>query len=244
MSSAKPHSQTLHYPRPAHSPHSTPHARALPRPREADRALHAPSDHTPPDSPRRNFNPLPSSYPTASNPPLLPIPGKPTPPPIDPGVFRNVTTIRRLIDEAAELSVRASSGLSSAALGSMRGGSNGAWPTAQSLGLDGSGNMGGGRNVAMSAMRVHRLRALAVQKLAAAYKADEIASSVMVMQGGSVFDDIAERVLRHGTSFCHLRLPLSEYILLDPNDADAKYVHFFHEKIPSRYVGCDQKVPI
>jgi hypothetical protein len=66
-------------------------------------------------------------------------------------------------------------------------------------------------------MRVHRLRALAVQKLAAAYKADEIASSVMVMQGGSVFDDIAERVLKH-----------------DPDDVDAKYVHFFHEKIPSR----------
>jgi hypothetical protein len=49
-------------------------------------------------------------------------------------------------------------------------------------------------------MRVHRLRALAVQKLAAAYKADEIASSVMVMQGGSVFDDIAEKVLKSGMS--------------------------------------------
>lgn len=73
----------------------------------------------------------------------------------------------------------------------------------------------------MSATRIHRLRALAVQKLAAAYAADEIASSVMVMQGGSVFDDIAGRVLKY-----------------DPNDADAKYVHFFHEKIPSRYVLC------
>jgi len=50
----------------------------------------------------------------------------------------------------------------------------------------------------MSAMRIHRLRALAVQKLAQAYKADEIASSVMVMQGGSVFDDVAERVLKIG----------------------------------------------
>lgn len=111
-----------------------------------------------------------------------------------------MTHIRRLIDEAAELSVRASSGLSAAALGSMRGGAgmNGsAWATAQSLGLGGVGD-GGGRNVAMSAMRVHRLRALAVQKLAAAYKTDEIASSVMVMQGGSVFDDIAERVLKIG----------------------------------------------
>lgn len=157
-------------------------------------------------------------------------------------MFRNVATIRRLIDEAAELSVRASSGLSSAALGSMRGGSNGVWPTAQTLGLDGSGNMSGGRNVAMSAMRVHRLRALAVQKLAAAYKADEIASSVMVMQGGSVFDDIAERVLRHGRlllATCSLSCP---NMILDPNDVDAKYVHFFHEKIPSRYVNHDRKV--
>jgi hypothetical protein len=81
------------------------------------------------------------------------------------------------------------------------------------------GGGSGGRNVAMSAMRIHRLRALAVQKLAAAYSADEIASSVMVMQGGSVFDDLAERVLK-----------------VDPNDADARYVHFFHEKIPSRWV--------
>jgi len=53
----------------------------------------------------------------------------------------------------------------------------------------------------MSAMRIHRLRALAVQKLAQAYKADEIASSVMVMQGGSVFDDVAERVLKIGQFF-------------------------------------------
>ena len=84
---------------------------------------------------------------------------------------------------------------------SMSAGMSGsAWATAQSLGLNplGLGDGGGGRNVAMSAMRVHRLRALAVQKLAAAYKADEIASSVMVMQGGSLFDDIAERVLKVG----------------------------------------------
>jgi hypothetical protein len=60
----------------------------------------------------------------------------------------------------------------------------------------------------MSAMRIHRLRALAVQKLAAAYRADEIASSVMVMQGGSVFEDIAERVLKTGASSIFLALRL------------------------------------
>jgi hypothetical protein len=119
-------------------------------------------------------------------------------------VFRSVTSIRSYIDEAAELSVRASSGLSAAELGSMRNGAslNSPWAAAQSLGLNPLGMPnGGGRNVAMSAMRIHRLRALAVQKLAAAYKADEIASSVMVMQGGSVFDDVAERVLKVGELF-------------------------------------------
>ena len=39
---------------------------------------------------------------------------------------------------------------------------------------------------------------MAVQKLAGAYKADEIAASVMVMQGASALDDLAERVLKVG----------------------------------------------
>jgi hypothetical protein len=56
-----------------------------------------------------------------------------------------------------------------------------------------------GRNVNISPTRIHRLRTLAVQKLAEAYKIDEIAASVMVMQNGTVFDDIAERVLKVGT---------------------------------------------
>jgi hypothetical protein len=91
--------------------------------------------------------------------------------------------------------------------GGMGGGNS--WAAAQTLGINPLGPMGGnGRNVAMSAMRVHRLRALAVQKLAQAYKQDEIASSVMVMQGGSVFDDIAERVLKHGQCSHHQFLNL------------------------------------
>ncbi|KAF8531248.1 hypothetical protein JB92DRAFT_2781798, partial [Gautieria morchelliformis] len=177
--------------------------------------------------------PSPPSVSIIMPPPLPPIgdSGKPTPPPIDPGVFRSVTAIRQLIDEASDLAVRAASGLSSAALGNIRsptaasgyglGMISGPWATAQSLGINPMGDQGGnGRNTAMSAMRVHRLRALAVQRLAAAYKADEIAASVMVMQGASALDDIAERVLR-----------------VDPNDPDARYVHFFHEKIPSRQLA-------
>jgi hypothetical protein len=77
------------------------------------------------------------------------------------------------------------------------------WAAAQSLGINPLGTNNGGRNPGMSANRVHRLRAIAVQKLAQAYKMDEIASSVMVMQGGSVFDDVAERVLKHGELNCN-----------------------------------------
>ncbi|TFK42151.1 hypothetical protein BDQ12DRAFT_625105 [Crucibulum laeve] len=187
--------------------------------KQRDRGFYSLSDHgySPPESPRYFTSMhLPPPFP-------LPRPGKATPPPIDPGVFRSVTSIRRLIDEAAELSVRASSGLSAAELNSTRsGGSLGgsAWAAAQSLGINPMGSGGGGRNVPISAMRIQRLRALAVQKLAEAYKTDEIASSVMVMQGGSVFDDVAEKVLK-----------------VNPNDADARYVHFFHEKIPSRQLA-------
>lgn len=166
--------------------------------KQRDRGLYGFGEFPPPESPRNQYAsmPLPPPFPS-------PKPGKATPPPIDPGVFRSIRNIRRLIDEAAELSVRASSGLSAAELGSMRSGSalnNSPWATAQSFGFNplGNNNGGGGRNVGMSALRVHRLRALAVQKLAQAYKDDEIASSVMVMQGGSVFDDLAERVLKVG----------------------------------------------
>ncbi|KZT52902.1 hypothetical protein CALCODRAFT_458667 [Calocera cornea HHB12733] len=151
--------------------------------------------------------------------------GQRTPPPIDPSVFRSVASIRRLIDEASDLAVRAASGLSAASLANLpsHGQGQGAWGTAQGLGLGlgmngGAGNDRGGGS--MSAVRTHRLRALAVQRLAQAYRADEIAASVMVMQGASALDDIAQRVLRQ-----------------EPNNADAKYVHFFHEKIPSRQLA-------
>jgi len=192
--------------------------RGLPPPKPRDRGFASLSDHTPPDSPRMTFTSF--SQNASTNPFPSPAPGKANPPPVDPGVFRSVVSIRRFIDEASELSVRASSGLSAVALGSLRNGSGGLGnsPWGSTQGFNSLGDNGrGGRNGTMSATRIHRLRALAVQKLAAAYAADEIASSVMVMQGGSVFDDIAERVLKY-----------------DPNDADARYVHFFHEKIPSR----------
>lgn len=77
---------------------------------------------TPPDSPHPGSNDQHGL--TLPPPTLTPLPqaGKPNPPPIDPGVFRSVAAIRRFIDEAAELSVRASS---AAEMGSMRGGPSG-----------------------------------------------------------------------------------------------------------------------
>ena len=201
-------------------------------------------DLSPPPSPPAGLSALSG--------PFLPLPdlsGRPTPPPIDPGVFTSVTNIRRLIDEASDLAVRAASGLSAAALGSLRapgagsafglGMNGGSWAAAQSFGINPAGDPGGsGRNTAMSAMRVHRLRAMAVQRLAAAYRADEIAASVMVMQGASALDDIAERVLRVGAcrAVPSVRCAGAESTCAraEPSDADARYVHFFHEKIPSR----------
>lgn len=131
------------------------------------------------------------------------------PPPIDPAAFRGAIQIRKLVEEACDLTVRAASGMSAAALGAFGSGTG---PPDQAL------NGGrGGREPTMSPVRQHRLRALAVGKLAEAYRIDEIACSVAVMQSSTGLDDVASRVLKH-----------------DPDNIDAQYVHFFHEKIPSR----------
>ncbi|KAG9033018.1 hypothetical protein FRB95_000680 [Tulasnella sp. JGI-2019a] len=155
-------------------------------------------------------------------------PDEPLPPPIDPGVFGSVITIRKLIDEAEDLVLRVASGMSGPAMNSMNANlnafTNGMSPstkaTAMALGL-GVGPSGeissGGRTPPMSATRAHKLRVLAVHKVADAYRIDEIIASVMIMQGASALDDLAERVLK-----------------TEPRNADAKYVHFFHEKIPVR----------
>lgn len=140
------------------------------------------------------------------------------PPPIDPAVFRGVTEIRKLVDEASDLAVRAASGLSAAALGALNL-SSGMGGNGNALGMEGGANSNGGRNVVMSPIRQHRLRSLAVAKLADAYRIDEIAAAVAVMQSATALDDLALRVLKY-----------------EPNDANAQYVHFFHEKIPSRLV--------
>ena len=61
------------------------------------------------------------------------------------------------------------------------------------------------------------MREQSTQKLSHAYNLDEIAASVATMQATSTLEDVAKFVLQR-----------------DHANVDAKYVHFFHEKIPSR----------
>ena len=72
------------------------------------------------------------------------------------------------------------------------------------------------------------MREQATQKLSKAYHLDEIACSVATMQSASTLEDVAQLVLQR-----------------NPLDADAKYVHFFHEKIPSRQLAeCTSLQPL
>jgi hypothetical protein len=88
--------------------------------------------------------------------------------------------------------------------------------------------LGGGGTAKLSRERKHRMRELATQKLSKAYHLDEIACSVATMQSASTLEDVAQLVLQRS-----------------PLDVDAKYVHFFHEKIPSRQLAeCTSLQPL
>ena len=93
------------------------------------------------------------------------------PHPIDPVIFQNLVVVRRLVDEASELVVKAS-------------------------GFGSSSQNFSSSSSKISPMRQHRFREMAVQKLATAYKIDEIATSVLTMQSASALDDVAFKVLR------------------------------------------------
>lgn len=72
------------------------------------------------------------------------------------------------------------------------------------------------------------MREHATQKLSHAYHLDEIAASVATMQSASALEEVAKFVLQR-----------------NDNDPDAKYVHFFHEKIPSRALAeCTSLKPL
>ncbi|KAH7398560.1 hypothetical protein BKA66DRAFT_407732 [Pyrenochaeta sp. MPI-SDFR-AT-0127] len=140
----------------------------------------------------------------------------PRPHPIDPAVFYDLVKIRKAVDEATNLAVRATSGLTSAALNSSLNAGNSMLGSAAALGI----GYGGGGTSKLSRERKHRMRELATSKLSQAYHLDEIAASVATMQSASTLEDVAHLVLQR-----------------DSTNVDAKYVHFFHEKIPSRMMA-------
>jgi len=78
----------------------------------------------------------------------------------------------------------------------------------------------GGASAKLSPERKYRMREMAVSKLAMAYRLDEVAASVATMQSASALDTVAMLVLQR-----------------NPANIDAKYVKFFHEKIPSRMMA-------
>ncbi|KAI9333221.1 hypothetical protein DFJ73DRAFT_630093, partial [Zopfochytrium polystomum] len=139
---------------------------------------------------------------------------QPLPPPIDPVVFKSLVAVRRLVEDAGDLILRAADGGTGGTRASGSG-SAGAGPGPRR----GRGSAKPG--ALLSQARQHRLREMAISKLAHAYRIDEIATSVLVMQSASSLDDVAAKVLRKF-----------------PNNYDAQYVHFFHEKIPSRMLAC------
>ena len=140
----------------------------------------------------------------------------PRPHPIHPAVFFDLVKIRKAVDEATNLAVRAASGLTSAALSTSLHAGNSMLGSAAALGIA----YGGGGGGKLSRERKHRMRELATSKLSQAYHLDEIAASVATMQSASTLEDVAHLVLQRS-----------------PAHVDAKYVHFFHEKIPSRMMA-------
>lgn len=138
----------------------------------------------------------------------------PRPRPIDPAVFFDIAKVRRSVEDATDLAVRAANGTTSASLRSSQHMGNGL------LGGGGVLGIGGTPHTKLSRERKHRMRELATRKLSRAYHLDEIAASVATMQSASSVEEVAKLVLQR-----------------NGNDFDAKYVDFFHEKIPSRMLA-------
>jgi hypothetical protein len=104
----------------------------------------------------------------------------PAPRLIDPAVFYDVVKIRKAVDEAAQDSVRASTGISN---------------TAMTGRMDYFG-AGGGPGSQLSKERIFKIRQKAVRLLSNAFKLDEVAASVATMQATSTVEDVGQLVLK------------------------------------------------
>lgn len=98
----------------------------------------------------------------------------PSPRLVDPAVFYDVVKIRKYVDEAAQDSVRASTGISNTAM-------NGR--------MDYFG-AGGGPGSTLSKERIFKIRQKAVRLLSKAFELDEVAASVATMQATSTVEDV------------------------------------------------------
>jgi hypothetical protein len=136
------------------------------------------------------------------------------PRPTDPAIFFDLIKIHRLVDEATNLAVKAASDMASPTLTSVNGDAADFSPLS-SLGF--GGPVHGAR---LSRERKFRMREQASQKLARAYRLNEILCSVATMQSATPLEQVGATVLQRSAK-----------------DPDAQYVHFFHEKIPSRQVA-------
>ena len=143
----------------------------------------------------------------------------PAPKSIDPAIFFDLVKIRRLVEEATSLAVRAANGTTASSLKVSNNTGHGIL-NASDAELLGIGSVKGRGTAKLSRERRHRMREHATQKLSHAYHLDEIASSVAMMQSASALEDVAKLVLQR-----------------DVSNPDAQYVHFFHEKIPSRQMA-------
>ena len=104
----------------------------------------------------------------------------PAPRLVDPAVFYDVVKIRKAVDEAAQDSVRASTGISNTAM-------NGR--------MDYFG-AGGGPGSQLSKERIFKIRQKAVKLLSKAFTLDEVAASVATMQATSTVEDVGNHVLK------------------------------------------------
>ncbi|KFY17318.1 hypothetical protein V491_05035 [Pseudogymnoascus sp. VKM F-3775] len=134
---------------------------------------------------------------------------------IDPAVFFDLLKIRKLAEEACDLSVRATAGIATSALTN---------PSTVAKSMDGSrvealgiGSSGPSTGTPLSGERKFRMRDQATQKLSKAYQLDEIASSLVTMRGASILERVAQQVIETPRE--------------NMDHLDGKYVHFFHEKI-------------
>lgn len=138
----------------------------------------------------------------------------PRPRPTDPAIFFDLIKIHRLVDEATNLAVKAASDMASPTLTNVNGDAADYSPLS-SLGFGGPVH-----GAKLSRERKFRMREQASQKLARAYRLNEILCSVATMQSATPLEQVGATVLQRNAK-----------------DPDAQYVHFFHEKIPSRQVA-------